>query len=200
MLARNVIEPSYSPYASPVVLVMKKGGDWRFCIDYRRLNKITVKDAYPLPRIEDMLEALKDAGYFTVLDLLDLLAGYWQIPLAAEDRNKSAFVTSEELYHFRVLPFGLTNAPGSFMRLINNVLKGLRWHQCVVYLDDIVVFGRTFQEHLDNLDAVLNALRKANLRAKVSKCKFGETEVVYLGHNVTKISRPQTKKQLRGFL
>jgi hypothetical protein len=211
MLKQGVIEPSYSPHAAPV-LVKKKTGEWRFCIDFRRLNEATIKDAYPLPRIDDTLEVLKQSEFFTVLDLM---SGYWQVPVALEDRYKTAFTVHNGLYQFKVMPFGLSNAPATFQRLMNEVLKQLNWKQCVVYLDDIIVFGKSYDEHLDNLNAVLKAVETANLKIKASKCEFCKTEVLYLGHKVSaqgispdpaKIRTiadfeiPKTKRQLKEFL
>ena len=138
MLTGGHIEPSDSPWSSPVVLVTKKDGGTGFCIDYRRLNYATTKDAYPLPRILDML-----AGKQWV-STLDLASGYWQVSLSQEARVKTAFATHSGLFQFRVMPFGLCNAPATFERLMDRVLQSLRWSRCLVYLDDIISFGSTF--------------------------------------------------------
>jgi len=138
MLGRAVIQPSSSPWASPVVLVPKRDGSFRFCIDYRKVNAVTRKDAYPLPRVDDTLDTLAGSKWFSALDLL---SGYWQVEVNPEDREKTAFCTHEGLFEFRVMPFGLCNAPATFQRLMDAVLAGLQWSSCLVYLDDIVIPG-----------------------------------------------------------
>ncbi len=125
---------------APVVLVKKKDGSLQFCIDYRKLNQVTHKDCYPLPRVDDILDSLSGAQWFTTIDLR---RGYWQVEVNPEDREKTAFSTPHGLFQFRVMPFGLCNAPSTFQRLMEIVLAGLRWNTCLAYLDDIVVFGRT---------------------------------------------------------
>ncbi len=141
LLDADLIEPSHSPWASPVILVRKKDGSYRFCIDYRRLNSITIKDAHPLPRVDDSLDALSGATLFSTLDLS---SGYWQIQMEDASREKTAFTTGDSLYHFKVMPMGLTNAPPTFQRLMELVLRGLHWSKTLVYLDDIIVFSKTF--------------------------------------------------------
>lgn len=148
MLQKKVIEHSSSPWSSPVVLVKKQDGSWRFCVDYQRLNSVTRKDAYPLPRIDDTLDALQGSCFFSSMDLR---SGYWQIPVANADKPKTAFITPSGLYHFNVMPFGLCNAPATFERMMDTLLRGLTWNVCLCYLDDIVVFSTTFDEHLHRL-------------------------------------------------
>ena len=183
MLARDVIQPSKSPWASPIVVVRKKDGSARFCVDYRKLNSITHKDAYPLPRIDDTLDTLAGSQWFSTLDLV---SGYWQVEVAESDRAKTAFITQEGLFEFKVMPFGLCNAPATFQRLMNLVLAGVQWSECLVYLDDIIVLGKTYEDHLQNLSTVLHKLQCANLRLKLPKCAFCRKEVLYLGHKVSR--------------
>ena len=183
MLETNVIRPSLSPYASPIVLVRKKDGKLRFCIDYRKLNSKTVKDAHSLPTIEETLDSLVGACYFTSLDLK---AGYWQVELAEEDKEKTAFTAGPlGFYEFNVLPFGLVNAPATFQRVIQLAMGDLHLTKCLLYLNDIIVYSRTFEEHLDRLCSVFQRLRSAGLKLKPSKCFLFKNEVRYLGHVVS---------------
>lgn len=212
MLRRDIVRPSASAWSSPVVLVRKKDGSVRFCVDYRALNKITRKDVYPMPRIDDALDTLQGAEYFSSLDLR---SGYWQIPMHEADKEKTAFATPDGLYEFNVMPFGLCNAPATFERMIDNVLRGLKWKTCLCYLDDIVIFSRTFEEHLLRLDEILTCLSKAGLQLNTKKCKFASKSIKVLGHVVSQdgirpdpdkinavlnFPRPQRQKELRSFL
>lgn len=163
-------------------MVRKKDGGLRFCVDYRRLNELTVKDAYPLPRIDDTLDALGASKWFSTLDLA---SGYWQVELDPYHREKSAFVTKHGLFEFNVLPFGLCNAPSTFQRLMELVLADLQWMTCLVYLDDIIVFGRTFEEHVARLGQVLGRLKSTNLKVKPAKCTLFAKKVNYLGHVIS---------------
>ena len=181
MLAGGQIEPSESPWSAPVVLVTKKDGGTRFCVDYRKLNLATVKDAYPLPRIDDTLDMLAGKRWFSTLDLA---SGYWQVSLYPEARFKTAFATHSGLFQFRVMPFGLCNAPVTFERLMDRVLQGLRWSRCLVYLDDIISFGTTFGDSLDNLVLIFERLRSYGLQLKSSKCQLFQSSVPFLGHVV----------------
>jgi hypothetical protein len=182
MMGQELVENSDSPWASPVVLVKKKNGEVRFCIDYRRLNSVTRKDSYPLPRIEESLEALGGALWFITLDLK---SGYWQVPVRKEDREKTAFITRDGLFQFKVLPFGLTCAPATFERLMDKLLRGAVWKKCLVYLDDIIVFGNSFEQALGNFEEVLQRLQSANLKLKPSKCHLFRKSVDFLGHIVS---------------
>ncbi len=179
MREKGVIEPGQSPWASPVVLVRKKDGSLRFCVDYRRLNSVTRFDAYPLPRIDETLDALGGARWFTTLDLL---SGYWQVGLTPEAKLKSAFCTRSGLYLFNVMPFGLCNAPSTFERLMETVLQGLQWRTCLVYLDDVVVFGSDEEQLLQRMDEVFTRLHRAGLKIKPNKCHLFCRDVEYLGH------------------
>ena len=181
MLTGGQIEASDSPWSSPVVLVMKKDGGTRFCVDYRQLNDATIKDAYPLPRIDDTLDMLAGKQWFSTLDLA---SGYWQVSLSRAARAKTAFATHSGLFQFRVMPFGLCNAPATFERLMDRVLQGLRWNRCLVYLDDIISFGGTFGAALSNLTLIFERLRSYGLQLKSSKCHLFRASVPFLGHIV----------------
>jgi hypothetical protein len=168
MKRKGVIEESVGPWSSPVVLVRKKKGELRFCVDYRKLNDVTKKDCFRLPWIEDTLDTLAGAMWFLTLDLK---SGYWQVALRTDDKEKMAFSTGQGLWQFTVMLFGLCNAPATFERLMESVLRGLIYDSCLVYLDDIIVIGRTFQEHLDNLRKVFERLREAHLNMNPEKCR-----------------------------
>jgi len=162
LLNNDLIEPSTSPWSSPVILVKKKDGTYRFCVDFRKLNAETVKDAYPIPCPEEQLDALVNARYFSSLDLA---SGFWQIPMDKNDQEKTAFVINNGLYQFKVMPMGLTNAP------------------------------LTFEEHIERLEEVISILHDAGLKIKFSKCQFGLTEIVYLGHLINEHGiKPDPKK------
>ena len=183
LLERGLIEPASGAWGSPVVLVRKKDDSWRFCIDYRRLNAVTRQDAYPLPRIDESLDALAGSRFFSTLDLV---SGYWQVPLDPDAQEKSAFVTRSGLWKWKVLPFGLTSAPATFQRLMEQVVKGLHWKTLLLYLDDIIVIAPDFETHLARLGEVLGRLRGAGLKLKPTKCELLRTKVGYLGHVVSR--------------
>ena len=184
LLKRGLIEPSNSPLASPTVLVVKKDGTTRFCVDYRKVNECSIKNSYPLPLISDSLDSLDGAKWFCTLDMA---SGYWQVPVAESSRPITAFV-SETSGHFqwRVLPFGLCNAPSCFEALMEKVLAGLQWKTCLLYLDDIICHGSTFDQAMSRLEEVLERLRAANLKLGPNKCHLFQTSVTYLGHKVSK--------------
>ena len=182
MLRDRIIRPSSSPWSSPVVIVRKQDGTPRFCVDYRKLNLITERDVYPLPHIDDIIDRLAGSRYFSTLDLK---SGYWQVPLAEEDKCKTAFVTTDGLFEFNVLPFGLSNAPATFQRTINKILGHLRWDIALVYLDDIIVHSTSFADHTHHLNLVLGALARANVKLNLPKCAFVRKELDYLGYRIT---------------
>ena len=182
MMKRGVIQKSTSPWSSPVVLVKKKDNSVRFCVDYRKINSITRRDAYPLPRVDDTLDTLGGSEWFTTLDLL---SGYWQVQLNKDDQEKTAFATREGLFEFKVMPFGLMNGPATFQRLMDLVLAGLQWSHCLVYLDDVIILGKNFQKHLTNIQQVLQRMREAGLKVKPSKCELFRRVVCFLGHIIS---------------
>ena len=183
MLSSCIIRPSNSPWASPVVMVKKKDGSLRFCVDFRQFNAATVKDAHPIPRIDDLLDALHGARWFSTLDLK---SRYWQVPIQEQDKEKMAFRTSSgQLFEFNQVPFGLCNAAATFSWLMDRVLAGHPWETCLYYLDDTIVFAATWEEHLALLRKVFDRLRHAQLKLCAEKCTFAAKEVSYLGHRVT---------------
>jgi hypothetical protein len=182
MLNQGIIEPSRSPWASNIVLVIKKDGRPRFCVDYRMLNDVTKKDAYPLPRVDECLDALAGAKWF---GSMDLNAGFWQIGMAPEDKEKTAFWTSFGLYQFTVMPFGLVNSPSGFERLTEDVLRGLQWKELLLYMDDIISVCSTFEEWLCRLERIFIRLKEANLKLKPTKCYFFQKHIRFLGHIVS---------------
>ena len=181
MLKNGIIEPSKGPWAAPVVLAPKKDGTSRFCIDYRELNNITTKDAYPVPRIDDTLDALgnQNAKIFTTLDCA---SGYWQLPLEDEDKEKTAFTTQSGTYQFTVLPFGLTGAPGAFCRAMQSTLTNFMWKSCLCFVDDLIIWSSSYEDHFQDLNNIFDALDTNGLSLKLSKCRFFMQEVEYLGY------------------
>jgi hypothetical protein len=212
MIKGGIIRPSRSPWASRIVLAKKKDGSPRFCIDYRKLNELTVKDSYPIPYQQDLMDNLSRAKYFSSMDMA---SGFWQIPLSKDAIPKTAFTSRFGLYEYLVMPFGLTNAPSSFQRLMDLVLAGLNWVECMVYIDDIIIYSETWEEHLERVEHVLQRLREFNVVAKLDKCQFGRSNLPYLGHIVTpegiktdpdkvktvqEIRNPTTVTEVRAFL
>ena len=212
MLEKGVIRKSNSPWSSPVTLVIKPNGKWRFCIDFRKLNGITRKDNHPLPRIDMLLEKFEGSKWFSTMDMA---SGYWQIEMDEKDIEKTAFITHEGLYEWIVMPFGLTNAPVTFQRTMQMVLGELFYTVAPVYIDDIIVHSRTFEEHLEDVGQVFERIQGANLKLEPEKCKFCFEEIKFLGHilgkdgirtdpakieKVKNYPRPTNITQLRGFL
>lgn len=183
LLDSQVIRESSSPYASPIVLVRKKDGSLRMCVDYRQLNSKTRKDAFPLPRIEESLDALSGAQWFSTLDLA---SGYNQVPVTEHDRPKTAFCTPFGLFEFNRMPFGLCNAPSTFQRLMERMFGAQHCQSLLLYLDDIIVFASSVESQLSRLDLVLTRLQKEGLKVKLEKCRFFKKEVQYLGHLVSR--------------
>ena len=212
MVDADVLEKSCSPYSSPYLLVKKKNGTWRLVHNFIRLNSVTKKDRFPLPRIDDLLDHLLKKRFFSTFDLF---SGFYQIMLHPDDREKTSFLTRHGSFQFKRMPMGISNAPSSFQRLMNMALGRLIGPSCLCYLDDIIVYGHNFQDHLQNLDKVFNAVRAANLRFQLSKCCLGYTSVKFLGVIVTpsglrpdpdkvktlkEMPNPNTVKQVRSFL
>ena len=208
----GVIRKSHSPYASPIVVVRKKDDSIRLCIDYRNLNSKTRRDAFPMPRIDEALDALGNAKYFSTLDLT---SGYWQVKVAQKDRPKTAFTTPMGLFECNRMPFGLQNAPATFQRLMTSCLGDQHFESLLIYLDDVIVFSSTFDQHLDRLRLVFERLRRQGLKLKPRKCHLLQEKVKYLGHvisqegietdpektsSVTDWSRPRTSRDVRRFL
>lgn len=212
LLQTQVIRESSSPFATPIVLVKKKDGSLRMCVDYRQLNARTRKDAFPLPRIEESLDMLSGAKWFSTMDLA---SGYNQVAVSEADRAKTAFCTPFGLFEWNRMPFGLCNAPSTFQRLMQRMFGDQQCQSVLLYLDDIVVFSSTVSQHLQRLEIVLTRLQMEGLKAKLEKCDFFKTEVRYLGHVISQHGvatdpskvdavanwqRPSNVSELRSFL
>ena len=212
MLDKGIIRPSSSPYGSPIVLVPNKDGTWRMCIDFGSLNKITIKNYYPLPRIDDLLDQLKNPMYFTKLDLR---SGYHQIKIVEGNIWKTPFNTKQGLFEWLVMPFGLCNVPTTFMRIMNDVFIPYIDDFVIVYLDDIFIFSQRWEDQIKHVNTVFELLKKEKLYIKLSKCEFGKTSLVYLGYivgngqlkidpakveDIVKWPKPITAIEVRSFL
>ena len=183
LVDKGFVRPSYSPWGAPVLFVKKKDGAMRLCIDYRELNKLTIKNRYPLPRIDDLFDQLQGSRYFSKIDLR---SGYHQLRIQEEDVPKTAFRTRYGHYEFLVMPFGLTNAPAAFMDLMNRVCKPYLDKFVIVFIDDILIYSPSKEEHEQHLKLVLELLGREKLYAKFSKCEFWLQEVQFLGHIISK--------------
>ena len=193
-------------------MAKKKDGSFRFCVDLRAVNRVTQSLPHPLPRVDDALDSLAGAKFFSTLDMA---SGYWQVDLADEDKEKTAFTTGKGLHQFRAMPYGLKNAGATFQRLMELILAGMESRNCLVYIDDIIIFGETEQAHLKNLEEVFQRIRDAGMKLKPRKCCLARDEVVFLGHkvsragvqpdpaNVAKVRgwpRPEKAEDLKSFL
>lgn len=179
LLQHGLAEPSKSPWSSPCLLVPKSDSSLRFCTDYRKVNDITKPDSFPLPRLEDCVDRVGSSQFVTKLDLLK---GYWQVPLTARASEISAFVTPDNFLQYKVMAFGMRNAPATFQRLMREVLSGVT--DCEAYLDDIVIYSSTWRDHVEKLNCVFDRSAAANLTLNLAKCDFAKAVVTYLGKKV----------------
>jgi len=197
LLAKGYIKPSKSPYGAPILFVHKKDGTLRMCVDYRALNKATVKNRYPLPRIDDLFDHLSGAKVFS---RIDLHSGYYQIRIAEGDEEKTACRTRYGSYEFLVMPFGLTNAPATFCTLMNDIFQEWLDDFVVVYIDDILIYSDSLEEHAEHLRKVFQKLREYKLYAKLEKCEFGVTEVDFLGHRIIQEGLKMDENKVKAIL
>ena len=211
MLNQGIIEPLVSEWALPIVPILKKDGSLRLCVDYQRINAILQTNAYPMPRIDDLLDRLGQAIF---LSTLDLTRGYWQVPMAQTSCHKTAFANHFGQFQFTVMPFGLSGVPSTFQQMMNSLIKD-KHDFAAAYLDDLIIFSITWENHMHHLRTILQQLHKANLTVKPHKCQLGMVECIYLGHVVGRglvrpelskveaiqtFGQPTTKKQVRAFL
>ena len=212
MLKEGIAEPATTEWASPIVFAPKKDGTLRFCVDYRRLNAMTIRDSYPIPRMDECIDSLGNAQVFSTLDAN---AGYWQVELDERDKDKTAFVTHHGLYRYTRMPFGLKNAPATFQRAMDVILASVKWQTAIVYLDDVIVFSTDIGQHVHQVDRVLRLMSEAGMTLKLKKCFFFCDKIDYLGHVISPgklevasktteaikgLSYPTDVSQMRSFL
>ena len=197
LLKQGIIEESTSPWSSPIVLVRKKDGSIRFCVDFRKLNNITTKDAFPIPRIDDIFDHLSQAEYYSTIDFK---SGYFQVGLDEKDRPKTAFSTRDQHYQFKVLPQGVTNGPPAFQRIVSQILGPTRWKYSLAYLDDVIIYSPTFDQHVIHLDDILGRLNDANFRLNIEKCHIARTSIDYLGHHIERRNIRPNADNIRSLL
>ena len=167
LIDTNLVTKSKSAWAFPLVPIKKKDGSIRICVDYRKFNEVTLPDSYPLPRVQDCLDAFEGASWFSVLDCT---SGFFQIETHPNDRDKTAFICHKGLFEFKVLPMGLINSPATYQRIIETIMAGKQYETCLIYLDDLIVYSKTFDEHLQRLDEVFERISFANLKFSPKKC------------------------------
>ena len=214
LLDTGCVERSSSPYSSGLVLVRKKDGGLRVCVDYRGINKDTVPDCFPIPRIDDLIDMVGRCKG-KVFTTLDLMKGYHQIRMHSESKDKTAFTCHMGHFQYRRMPFGLTNAPATFQRLMSQLFNGREWDFLFIYLDDLLIVSKSMSEHLEHLEKVLNRLMEVGLKLKPGKCTFAQEQVDYLGHTlsaegvrpnrakvvaVRDFPKPKSSKEVKSFL
>jgi hypothetical protein len=193
LLASGVIKRSYSPWSSNIVLARRKDGRLRLCTDFRQRNERTIKDSYALPRVEEILDCLAGSQFFSVLDMK---SGYYQVEIEEEHKERTAFTVGPlGFFEYNRLPFGLTNSPATYQRVMEQVLGELHMKTCLIYLDDVIIFSRTFKEHMERLNAVFRKIEASGMKLAPKKCRFLYGKVVYVGHEVSKEGiRPDPQK------